>query len=233
MKFLLCAILASAAFFFIPGCTTTVDYAKKYPNMAANADPVSAGTIEVEFDRLFSSKLDKTEVEVVFHPRLNAVTLEFKYDLLSYRQFWDQAARQQFAAALELYKADYAAQNLKNQYKKTRAIYGKVKGRAEWETFKYGKTRAAHPEIELGYRFIGEMPFFTTFMRSVKEESDNTDSSQQLDSQQINMYFTRAQADDLVKLFDQSYLMGLLDKKDSPKPDEPPVPNSYREFGTE
>jgi len=230
MKFLPGVILAGAAVFFILACTTTVDYAKKYPDMAANADPVSAGTIEVEFDRIFSSKLDKVQVEVVFHPRLNAVTLEFEYEFIRYRQFWDQAARQQFTAALEFYKADFAAQNLKNQYKKTRAIYGRVKGRTEWETFKYAKTRVAYPDIELGYRFMGEMPFFTTLMRSAKQESDNTDDSQQLDSQQINMYFTRAQADDLAKLFDQSYLMGLLDKKDTPKPDEPFTADSYREF---
>jgi len=229
MKSLVSAILAGAAFFIL-GCTTTVDYAKKYPDMIANADPVSAGTIEAEFDRILSSKLNKTEIEVTFYPRLNAVALEFKYELTRYRQFWDKAARQQFIAALDLYKADYTERNLNNRYKKTRAIYGKVKGRTEWETFKYARTRIAYPDIELGYRFIGEMPFFTTLMRSAKEESDNGDSSQQLESQQIYMYFTRAQADDLVKRFDQSYLMGLLEEKDNPKSEEPLVVDSYREF---
>ena len=231
MKFFPGIILTSVTVFFILNCSTTIDYAKKYPDMAANADPVSAGTAEAEFDRLFSSKLDKTEIEVVFYPRLNAVALEFKYELIRCRQFWNEAARRQFAAALEIYKADYAAQNLKNQYKKTRAVYGKVKGRTEWETFKYGKTRVAYPDIELGYRFAGETPFFTTFMQSAKQENDNTDDSQQLNSQQINMYFTRAQADNLVKLFDQSYLMALLEKNDSLKPDKPLVIDSYREFG--
>jgi len=45
------------------------------------------------------------------------------------------------------------------------------------------------------------------------------------------MYFTRAQADDLVKFFDQSYLIGLLEKNDSLKPEKPLVVDSYREFG--
>jgi len=230
MKFLPRAILAGAAVFFILGCNTTVDYAKKYPDMAANADPISAGTIEVEFNRMFSSKLDKTEIGVVFYPRLNAVVLDFKYEFIQCRQFWDQAARQQFVTALDLYKADYAARNLGNKQKKTRAIYGKVKGRIEWETFKYAVTRIAYSNMELGYHFIGETPFFSVVMPSAKEE-DNGDSSHQLASQQINMYFTRAQADDLVKLFDQSYLMALLEKNDSLKPDKPLVIDSYREFG--
>lgn len=221
------------AAFFTLACNTTIDYAKKYPHMVANADPVSAGMIEAEFDRIFSSKLNKVEIEVIFYPRLNAVALEFRYELIRYRQFWDEAARQQFAAALELYKADYAAQKLVDRYKKTRAIYGKVTGRTEWEAFKYTKTRVAYPVTELGYRFREEMPFFSTLMRSAREESDDTDNSQQLNSQQINMYFTRAQADDLVRLFDQSHLMGLLEEKASPKSDEPPAVNSYREFGDE
>ena len=230
MKFLLCAILAGAVSFLILGCNTTVDYTKKYPNMVANVDPISAGTIEVEFNRMFSSKPDKTEIEVVFHPRLNAVVLDFKYDFVQCRQFWDEAARQQFVTALELYKADYTARNLSSKQKKTRAIYGKVKGRIEWETFKYAVTRVAYSEIELGYHFMGETPFFSAVMPSAKEENDRN-SSDQLNSQQINMYFTRAQADDLVRLFDQSYLMALLEKNDSLKPEKPLVVDSYREFG--
>jgi len=229
MKFLPRVILTGAVVFFILGCgTTTVDYAKKYPNMVANVDPLSVGTIEAEFNKLFSSKLDKAQIGVVFHPRQNAVMLEFKYEFVQCRQFWDEAARQQFAAALERYKEDYTARTLVNKYKKTRAVYGKVKGWLEWETFKYAATRTAYSEIEFGYRFMGETPFFSTVMRSAKEEKKDT--PRRLDSQQINMYFTRAQADELVKLFDQSYLMGLLEETDSLKPEKPLILDSYREF---
>jgi len=231
MKSLLYTILSGVVVFFVLGCkTATVDYAKKYPNMVANVDPISAGTIEVEFNRIFSSKLNKTDVEVLFYPRLNAVVLHFKYEYVKCWQFWDEAARQRFVTALELYKEDYTARKLTNKHKKTRAIYGKVKGRLEWEVLKYTATRVAYPDIELGYRFMGETPFFSTVMRSAKEEKDDK-SSRKLDSHQINMYFTRAQADDLVKLFDQSYLMGLLEKNDGRKTDEPLVVDPYREFG--
>jgi len=230
MKSLPRVILTGAVVFFILSCTTTVDYAKKYPNMIANVDPVPVGTIEAEFNKMFSSKLDKTEIGVIFHPRQNAVVLDFKYEFTQCRQFWDEAARQQFAAALELYKADYAARTLINKHKKTRAIYGRARGWIEWETFKYAVTRVAYTEIEFGYRFIGETPFFSAVMLSAKEE-DNGDSSHQLNSQQINMYFTRAQADELVKFLDQSYLIELLEKTGSLKPEKPLVVDSYREFG--
>jgi len=198
--------------------------------MVANADPVSAGTITVQFDRFLSSKLSKNEIEVIFYPRLNAVALEFKYELITNRQFWDEASRIKFAEALNHYKTDYAERSLIDKYRKTRAVYGKVNGRTEWESFKFAKTRVAYPVIELGYRFRDEMPFFSTLMRSSKEIDENSDNSSLTDSQQIPMYFTRAQADDLVKLFDQSYLVGLLNLKDEPQPAPGEEGDNYREF---
>ena len=222
-------LLAVVALFLLLSCGT-VDRTKKYPHMVADADPVSAGAIEAEFDRIFSSKLNKIPVEVIFYPRLNAVALEFRYELITYRQFWDEAGRRQFATALEQYKKDYAERNLSGRYRKTRAIYGKTEGRVEWQTFKFAKTRLAFPAIELGYRFREDRPFFATLMQPAREEDDFNDSSPPAESQQISMYFTRAQADDLVKLFDQSYLMGLLGEKDSPKSDEPFDVEFYEEY---
>ena len=219
MKLLLLKFLIFTAIWCTLSCTT-VDYAKKYPNMVANADPVSAGTVEIQLTKFLSSQLTKVEAEVIFYPRLNAVALEFRYELIRHRQFWDEDSRKQFAHALELYKEDYAARNLIDRYRKTRAIYGKVQGRVEWEAFKYTKTRTAYPVIELGYRFRDKMPFFTTLMRPAKVEATNGDSSDRGDSSQISMFFTRAQADELVKLFDQDYLMGLLGGIHTPQLDE-------------
>ena len=228
MKHLFAAVLSSTVLLLLLSCKS-VDINKKYPNMVADADPVSAGIIEAEFDRLFSSKLNKLEIEVIFYPRLNATVLEFRYEFVRYRQFWDEVSRKQFANALELYKEDYAARKLVNRYNKSRSVYGKVKGRVEWETFKFSKTHVSNPTIEMGYRFREERPYFTTLMRSAREEDISSDSP--MDSQQINMYFTRAQAEDLVKLFDQSYLLGLLGRSSTLKPEEPPVFDEYREFG--
>jgi len=215
----------------------SIDLTKKYPNMIADADPVSAGTVEAQLDRFLSSKVNKVEVEVVFHPRLNAVSLEFKYEFLKYRQFWDEPARRQFPASLELYKRDFEDRKLINNYRKTRDIYGKAKGRVEWEAFKYTKTRVSNPTIELGYRFREDTPFFTTLMRSAKEVISEGDNSPPVDSQQISMYFTRAQAEELVKLFDQAWLIGLLRPKYNPvtdgaAADAAAVPvDQYREYG--
>jgi hypothetical protein len=221
MKQLTTVILGNAMILLFLSCGS-VDLAKKYPNMVANVDPFSIGTAKVQFDRPFSSKVNTVEIEAVFHPRLNAVSLEFKHNIyMNYRQFWDEAARKQFAASLELYKRDFEDRKLIDNYKKTRAVYGNIKGRVEWDAFKYAKTRVANPTIEIGYRYKESTPFFTTLMRSAKEVVSDTDSSPTVDSPQINMYFTRAQADEMVKLFDQARLLELLQEKTGAVNSEP------------
>jgi hypothetical protein len=228
MKLLPAVVLTCLAVFL--SCTA-VDPARRYPNMVADADPVSAGSVEVVFERMFSSRLNPVEIEVTFHPRLNSVALDFRYEMIRYRQFWDLAGRLQFAAALERYKEDYAAKNLQTRYRSSRAAYGKIRGRVEWETFKFSKTYKAQPVIELGYRFKDDRPFFATLMRSAKEDAPPGDSST-MESRQIHMYFTRAQADELVKLFDQEYLLGLLGIiKESEDPEEPQEEEDYYREG--
>jgi hypothetical protein len=191
----------------------TVKKKKKYPNMIANVEPFPVGVAEAQFDRFFSSKVNKLEVQTVFHPRLNAVSLEFRYELYNFKQFWDEPARKQFAASLELYKKDFDDKKLIDKYRKTKAVYGNVKGRLEWEAFKYTKNRVSNPTIDIGYRFKENTPFFTALMRPANEVVSDVDSNSRVDSQQINIYFTRAQADELVKLFDQAYLLEQLNTK--------------------
>jgi len=74
-------------------------------------------------------------------------------------------------------------------------------------------------------------------MRSAKEEMDSGDNSTPMDSQQINMYLTRAQADELAKFFDQAWLMELLGAKNNAATDgtataaQPEAEEYYREYG--
>jgi len=212
MKYLAVTAVMGMGVFFLFSCATAGNI-KANPNMVADINPVSAGTAEAELDKTFSQKLVKAEIEAIFYPRLNSVALKFRHQGVTYRQFWDLAARMNFITALERYKSDYADRNLDTKYQRTRAIYGKSKGRVEWETFKFSKNHVAFPVFQLGYRFREGKPFFVTLMLSAREETDSSDSSTPMDSQQISMYFTRAQADELAKLFDQPYLLGLINIK--------------------
>ncbi|MDR1240176.1 MAG: hypothetical protein LBK27_08675 [Treponema sp.] len=203
----------------------SVDPAKRYPLMVADQDPVFAGMIEAEFDRSFSARMDKKEIEVFFYPRYNAVVLEFRHELVRYRQFWDPGNRRLFIQALDSYRADFAARNLVNTYFKTAACYGKFTGAAEWETSSLSFTGHSSPRMELGYRFRNETPYFSVRQRAAPNERGHSDRGTS-NSLQIIMYYTRAQAEELTKLFDQDYLMSLL----APVRNDPePAKDEYRE----
>jgi hypothetical protein len=203
-----------------------INTASRYPNMVADKDPFSLGTIEASFDMLFSSKVKtNNEVDVVFYPRENKVALEFKYEFISYRQFWNQTARRQFTEALELYKKDFDARKLVTKYNKSRAVYGKIQGQLEWETFKFTTTYKSSPLLDLGYRFKDGSPYFTVLQRSAKEETGAI-SGTELESKQISMYYTKNQGDALAKLFNQEFLLQIAgvntaENPEVPDPDEP------------
>jgi len=185
----------------------SVKPAANNPSMIADIDPLSLGSVTASLERMFSNKLKEVDMEVVFIPRKNEVSLEFRHELLINRQFWSEAARRQFIEALNQYNENFDNKKLVNDYKKSRAAYGKNSLRYEWETAKYFATYRSSPPIELGYRFKDNAVYFTVLLRSAKEET--SDSGRTTDSQQYSVYFTRTQAGELAKLFDQDYLLAL------------------------
>jgi hypothetical protein len=223
-------LLIVATVFACFSCTG-IDMAARYPNMVADLDPFSVGMANASFDQLFSSKPKPHNIDVIFYPRENTVALEFRHELVRYRQFWNQSARQHFAEALTKYKDDFDNERLVNRFNKTRSAYGRFKGQVEWETFKYTSTYKSLPTYELGYRFKGKGNgvYFTVLQRSAKEETGIMSGSN-LESKQYVMYYTRVQGDKLAQLFDQNFLLEKAGVSVGSKPavsDEPEV-DEYR-----
>jgi len=180
--------------------------------MLADVEPFTIGTVSASFDKTFSSDVATADVEVIFYPRKNEVALGFRYDMLQYWQFWDEEGRKQFIEALNRYKEDFSNQELSTNYSKSRAIYGKTNGRCEWKTLKISGIYRSSPVIELGYRFKAGSPFFSTHQTKAKEET-GLNPKGITESQPFAMYFNRAQGDNLARLFDQAFLLGLLGDK--------------------
>ena len=198
-----------------------------YPTILADMEPFPLGTLNASVERSFSTRLQSTDVEVIFHPRKNEVALEFRHGVSYYVQFWDQAGRLKFIEALKMYKEDFANQNLSTRYGKTRAIYGKAKGRFQWEPLKVSPKYLSSPEIDLGYRFRDGSPYLSFYQKIADEETKfNKDSVTQ--SPAYSIYFTRAQGDELARMFDQSFLVALLGGATPPVAVEP-VKDIYKE----
>jgi hypothetical protein len=119
---------------------------------------------------------------------------------------------------LNRYKDDFENQRLSKSNNKSRAIYGKINGRCEWKTLKISGIYRSSPVIELGYRFKAGSPCFSAHQNKAKEES-GLNSSGITESKSFPIYFTRAQGDDLARLFDQAFLLSLLNGSDKAQPD--------------
>ena len=198
-------IILCSAILLSVSCTST-DTASKYPAMLADIEPFSLGAVSASLDRSFSSKERDTDVEVFLHPRQNEVELNFTNGISYFRQFWNQEARECFIRAHEKYKEDFAGGQLINKQYKTRAVYGKAKGRFLWKTMAVSPVYRASPGFEFGYRFRNGEPFLTVYQKAADEEN-KTSSEGIKQSPQYYLYFTPAQSEDLVRYFDQAFLL--------------------------
>ncbi|MDR3342533.1 MAG: hypothetical protein LBT14_07060 [Treponema sp.] len=179
-------------------------------NMVADVDPLELGSVTIAFDKLFSSALEQKNVALVFEPRYNRVYLQFKYQTVTYRQYWDASGREQFIAAVKHYHQDYDARTLiakPSKFRPTYGAYGALNSTTEWGQFSFSINARAHPRLELGYLFKKDNPYFTVLQREAPGDAGNHTSLR------IILYFTRAQADDLARFFDQDYLLAFLDEQ--------------------
>ncbi|GHU72348.1 hypothetical protein FACS189450_09970 [Spirochaetia bacterium] len=187
------------------------------PNFLADMNPVAIGSASMQFDKFMSSSIDKKEVEAFFDPRTDSVYIQFNYQTLTFRQFWDKSNRLQFITALEKYKKDYEAKNLNLKGSRARRAYGSLNGRVEWGMFSSSASMASEsrPRIGLGYLFKQDKPYFIVYQEAAENLISPSDEAKR-SSPDITAYFTRAQADELAKLFDQQYLLSFLGPRADP-----------------
>jgi hypothetical protein len=209
-----------------------------HPNFIADVDPVSVGAITGQFQKLLSSSLEKKDINVYFVPRTDEIYLEFKYQTLTFRQYWEKADRLKFVTALERYKKDYTARTLDAKLRGVRArrVYGNFDGKTEWgqvNTSFFMNSRA-FPNMELGYQFKKDNQsktnnvYFTMNMQSAPDVLNLGDGFER-DSLDVMIYLTRAQGDELIALFDQQYLLSFLGPRASPDYYAPEVDEGYQE----
>jgi hypothetical protein len=201
-----------------------------HPSFIADLDPVSVGAISGQFQKLLSSSLEKKDINVYFMPRTDEVYLEFKYQTLTFRQYWEKADRLKFVTALERYKKDYAARSLKLKGARARRVYGNFDGKTEWGQVNtsFLMNSRAFPRMEMGYQFKKESPYFTVYMQAAPDVLGLGDGFER-DSLDVMLYLTRAQGDELVALFDQQYLLSFLGPRVSPDYYVPEADEEYRE----
>ncbi|MDR0450682.1 MAG: hypothetical protein LBH26_05415 [Treponema sp.] len=201
-----------------------------HPNFIADLDPVSVGAITGQFQKLLSSSLERKDINVYFVPRTDEVYLEFKYQTLTFRQYWEKTDRLQFITALERYKKDYSSRELNLKGARARRVYGRFDGKTEGgqvNTSLFMNSRS-FPVMELGYQFKKTSPYFTVNMQASPDVLSLGDDFKR-DSLDVMLYLTRAQGDELIALFDQQHLLSFVGPRASPEYYAPETEEEYQE----
>jgi hypothetical protein len=192
-------------FFVLVSCATAPKEAG-----VADMDPVDAGITDGGIMAYFPTRIRQIPLTLNFDPRSDMVYIQFRYQTVIYRQYWDPANRARFIAAVERYHADYEARNLpERKRRKSRRAYDTLKALTQWGTFQFTMNARSQPRIYLGYAFHDNNPYFLVTQMPAKSEiilDDTMDRS----SLQIELYFTRAMATALAQLFDQGHLNSLI-----------------------
>jgi hypothetical protein len=172
------------------------------------------GSTEAYFDRYMSiGNLKKSNVVVYYYPVEDALCLQFKVMFADCNQFWDKTGREAFIGALERYKEDYELRKLTKASKRTaRRIYGSTQVFFAWQRTKVGAQAHGSPKIELGYNIKSKAAFFTT-TQGESYYVDHIARSRNQTSPVIMMYFTRAQAEELVALFNEEFIQTLRQQR--------------------
>jgi len=216
MKYIIFAMTA----LFVCSCTSAPP--PRTFSVSLQSPSYEAEKAEAYFEPFFGiGNLKKGQIGVTYYPIEDAVCLQFKIQFVNCRQFWDKTARDAFIAAFTLYKEEYEQKKLTAKGKKAREVYGKkIPAYFMMRKSKLSYYTIGNPELSLGYQFWSNAVFFTTTQAEFwyqdpvyKEKGDRCPV--------ILTYFTIAQAESLIELFNQDYLKGLIGADKLISPDAP------------
>jgi hypothetical protein len=190
-------------------CSSIKGKPKPEPFTASLQSPqIEIGVIEAQFDELLPG-IKKYVLNVLYFPVEEAVCLQYKQDFYTHYQFWNREGRDLFAEAFNNYKTDYDTRNLPTTGgRKAKGKYGAFQSYLIWQMSVYQVQARASMNIELGYAFKEKNPYFCVNQKEAFYE-DQFGRDNNKTKYETSIYFTRAQAEALLALFDQSFLDGL------------------------
>ena len=173
--------------FFLVSCTGSPGISKASLLNLDGKSQVSAGTVDMETDA-FGRKED-TPVSLFFYPAEGILAMNFLYEYVTFRQFWDENALAVLAGSLACFLADYEQGNLKPG--RARRAYGRVSLVVEWRSFDFSGLFRSCPYLDLGYSFRNGELYFLLLQREAEELNF---SSHRLRSRRIAAFFSLSQA---------------------------------------
>jgi hypothetical protein len=205
-------------------CTVRKTVKEEPFTVDVNSPKVSLGSVEAQFDKTLGiGGLRQVELKAEYYPLEDAVALQYRLDFTTYNLCWSRDGREAFIKALEQYKEEFDQRLLSAKgSKKTRTRYGKIEGYLMWQSFSFSARARASVDIELGYDVKSidipgakkptatKVPFFTILQNDTIFLDEMTTEKDGKTTQKLEIYLTKAKADELVELFNQEILDQLV-----------------------
>ena len=211
MRFFLIGVL------LVLGACSSLERAKEPMQVDNLAFRLEAGSAQAQFDKLFSDGLDKYQLNAFYYPEDDIVCIEYKVNFYNYSLFWDEENRAAFTDALNRYKEDYEQKNLTAKRSlRTKMQYGSVNSLVMWYSFQKHAQGISYPDLEFGYYFKGNMPYFAITQLEAANVSETTGNRDSAFIPNMILYFTREQANVLTAIFDPDRLTALRQSGKAP-----------------
>jgi len=207
MKIKIIFLLALCAVFF--SCKTTPPPVVEKFTVSLRSPQVVIGDIEFQFDPFLSiGKITKETASVIYFPREDAVCLQYRQAFFTYHQFWSADGRQAYSNALQKYNTDFEERKLNQRAgRRERRKYGATEGFLIWQQMSFTVQASGNMNVEFGYAFSDRSPYFIVNQLEAEFiEPNELLRDHNRTSMAMAMFFTRAQAAELEKYFDQQLL---------------------------
>ena len=181
--------------------------------MLADMDPIELRTLSIGVSKALMFGTKGSEAVAFLYPREGAVALEFTYSANKNQLMFDRQARDGFVSALAEYLKLYEARELNREQKaRKKPAFGTYTVAHRWGVI--SMNGEAYPKIAYSYTFEEKSPYFTVFIPRMKNDIfEGETGSNVKESFDVTLYFTRAQATALAELFDQDFLVKVVEEK--------------------
>lgn len=180
--------------------------------MLADMDPIELKSLSLGVSKALMSGTKGSEALAVLYPREGTVALEFSFSANKNQLMFDRKARDGFVSALAEYLKLYEARGLDRKQKAKKAVWGTYTVAHRWGIMTMNGE--AYPKVAYSYAFDDKSPYFTIYIpRMPNAIFQGKTGSNVKESFEVTLYFTRAQAIALAELFDQEFLVKLVEEK--------------------
>lgn len=146
------------------------------------------------------------EATMLYNPETRKAGVRVYYQTNFYNVVFDIKNRQAITAAVNNYLNDFENKRLVRKSAKTKRAYGKGKAHIEWGTVKVMMDKFTDTEVWYGYTFIDGSPYFSIIVKQGKNQREHQSEYEIKESVEVQLYFNRAQAKELVRQLDQKIL---------------------------